>query len=40
LDQRREAIRYNWDIVNPEYDPEKYRQHYFRNDFTELKELM
>jgi hypothetical protein len=40
LDQRREAIRYDWDIVNPKYDVERYRHHYFRNDFDELKELM
>jgi len=40
LDQRREAIRYDWDVVNPKYDVERYRHHYFRNDFDELKELM
>lgn len=40
LDQRREAIRYDWDIPNPTYDVERYRRHYFRNDFTDLKELM
>lgn len=40
LDQRHEALRNNWDIVNPTYDIERYRRHYFRNDFTQLKELM
>jgi len=40
LDQRREALRYDWDILAPPYDVERYRQHYFRNDFDELKLLM
>lgn len=40
LDQRREAERHNWDIVNPKYDVENYRQHYFRNDFDDIKELV
>jgi hypothetical protein len=40
LDQRREAIRYDWDHLNPTYDIERYRRHYFRNDFTDLKKLM
>ena len=40
LDVRREAIRYNWDIQNPKYDIELYRQHYFRNDFDEIKTLI
>lgn len=26
--------------MNPTYDVERYRHHYFRNDFNELKELM
>jgi hypothetical protein len=40
LDQRREALRYDWDIVNPPYDVERYRQHYFLNDFDDLKKQM
>jgi hypothetical protein len=40
LDHRREAIRYDWDIKNPKYDVERYRQHYFRNDFNEVKLLL
>jgi hypothetical protein len=40
LDQRREALRYDWDCVNPAYDIERYRQHYFRNDFDDLRKLM
>lgn len=40
LDERREAIRSDWDIVNPVYDVERYRKHYFRTDFNDLKKLM
>lgn len=40
LDMRREAIRADWDIPNPTYDIERYRRHYFRTDFNDLKKLM
>jgi hypothetical protein len=40
LDMRREALRHKWEICPPVYDPERYRQHYFRGDFNELKETM
>ena len=37
LDQRREALRYNWENPHPDYDIEKYRKHYFMNDFDNIK---
>lgn len=40
LDQRMDAIRKDWEIKNPPYDIERYRKHYVRNDFTDLKQLM
>jgi len=40
LDQRREALRYRWDIVNPKYSVNNYKKHYFLNDFDEIKEKM
>lgn len=40
LDERKKAIRYTWDIQNPQYNTEQYRQHYFRNDFDEIKILI
>jgi len=40
LDQRREALRYRWDIVNPIYSVNSYKKHYFLNDFNEIKERM
>lgn len=40
LDERRRAIRYDWDVPNPKYDVEQYRSHYFRNDFEEIKTLV
>lgn len=40
LDVRREALRYDWDIVNPKYNPENYRKHYFMNDFEDIKKQM
>lgn len=40
LDQRREAIRYDWDVPNPVYDINEYKKHYFRNDFDEIKTLI
>jgi hypothetical protein len=36
LDQRREAERYNWDILTPTYDLERYRPFYFYNDFDQV----
>ena len=38
LDMRREALRRNWEICPPPYGVERYRQHYFLNDFDSLKE--
>jgi hypothetical protein len=43
LDMRREALRKDrasptWEVCPPVYDVERYRQHYFENDFDELKE--
>jgi hypothetical protein len=42
LDVRRDAAtdRYNWDIQNPPYDINRYKKHYFRNDFEDIKLLM
>jgi len=40
LDQRREALRYRWDVVNPTYSVAAYKRHYFLNDFEEIKERM
>lgn len=40
LDQRREALRYRWNIVNPKYNVNNYTKHYFLNDFDEIKERM
>lgn len=40
LDQRREAIRYFWEKENPVYDVNRYKDHYFYNDFDDLKMLM
>ncbi len=42
LDMRRESLRKNkngvvWEVCPPVYDIERYRQHYFDNDFDELK---
>ena len=37
LDNRREGLRYNWEIPNPTYDIENYRKHYFLNDFDDIK---
>ena len=37
LDQRREAIRYNWEARPPVYDPKRYREHYFLNDFDQIE---
>lgn len=37
LDQRRESLRHNWDIVPAPYDVERYRQHYFYNEFDLYK---
>ena len=37
LDQRREGLRYNWEINAPAYDIENYRKHYFLNDFDNIK---
>jgi len=38
---RREALRKNWEIVNPTYygnDDDQYRAHYFNNDYDEVGE--
>jgi len=35
---RREALRHNWEICPPKYDVNRYRDHYFLNDFDDLKE--
>jgi hypothetical protein len=37
LDQRREAIRYNWEQAPPVYNPKRYREHYFLNDFDQIE---
>ena len=36
LDVRREAIRYSWDRKAPIYEPKRYQEHYFLNDFDDL----
>jgi hypothetical protein len=37
VDNRREGLRYNWEINAPKYDIENYRKHYFLNDFDDIK---
>lgn len=37
LDMRREGLRRNWEICPAPYGTERYRQHYFNNDFDSLK---
>lgn len=36
LDIRREAIRYSWERKAPIYEPRRYEEHYFLNDFNDL----
>lgn len=38
LDQRREALRYRWGKVNPVYNVDEYKKHYFLNDFEDIKD--
>ena len=38
LDTRRQAIQENWEVCPAKYEPEKYGEHYFLNDFEEIKE--
>ena len=38
MDMRKKAIKENWTICPPEYNPKGYKPHYFRPDFKDLLE--
>lgn len=40
MDIRKKAMKYRYQRMNPTYDPKRYKQHYFLDDFDELYNLM
>jgi hypothetical protein len=39
LDIRKKALKYRYPVINPTYEPERYKQHYFLDDFDDQYNL-